>query len=106
MPFLLGVSRTWSMLVELFSAISTALRHISRALLASPLTAATFRLANSIASGSTSSSGTLSRRDVMICISCSCVYPGKVIRRRPGSVSCYEEAFCSGMLCNTDRADA
>ena len=74
--FLLGVkvNGSWdSEALASFSAISTARRQISRARLASPLTAATFRLANWMASGSTMWFGTLERRDWIMVWSCSCV---------------------------------
>ena len=65
------------------SAISTARRQMSSARRASPLTAATFRLANWIASGSTMFPGTLLKRVVIISIKSVCLYPGNVIRVRP-----------------------
>ena len=55
------------------SASSTARRQMSRARRASPDTAATFLLANWIASGSTMLSGTCSSRERMISWSCSWV---------------------------------
>lgn len=82
-PVLLGVIGSDSSPWLSASAISTALRQMSRARRASPLTAATLRLANCTASGSTMSPGTPSRRDLMILISCSWLYPGKVILVNP-----------------------
>ena len=67
--FLLGVDEPAAGASD--SAISTARRQMSSARRASPLTAATFRLANWMASGSTMSPGTPSRRDCMIFINCS-----------------------------------